>query len=110
MPPGRRFSLGGACTPPHAPHLQHLLPVYREWNGSRGSIAGSVPAGVPYAWELSVGARGICDLGNFGYTEPADRSLPADQAGPVDGFFGRRDAGGGKQGIGWAATGSAAFV
>src|SRR5882724_2699021 len=108
MPPGGRFRLGGACTSPHAPHLQHLLPVYREWNGSRGFVAGCVFKGVPYAWELSVGARRVCDVGDFGDAEPFDRSLPADQAGPVDGFFGRRYAGGGEQGVGWAAAGSAA--
>src|SRR5450432_1742411 len=107
MPPGRRFRLGGACTPPHAPDLQHLLPVYRQWNGSRGFVAGRVFAGVPYAWELSLGARRVCDLGDFGYAEPVDRSLPANQAGSIDGFFGRCNARRGEQGIGGPAAGPA---
>src|ERR1700733_4736537 len=110
MPPGRRFRLGGACTPTYAPDLQHLLPVYREWNRSRGFVAGCVFASVPYTWELSVGAWRVCHLGDFGYAQLVDRSLPADQARSVDGFFGRRHAGGGEQGIGWAAAGSAAFA
>src|ERR1700751_1394569 len=107
MPPGRRFSLGGACTPPHAPHLQHLLPVYREWSGSRGSVAGRVCAGVPYTRELSVGAWRVCDLAHQRYTQLADRSLPALEAGSIDRFAGRRHAGGGKQGVGRATPGRA---
>src|ERR1035438_722564 len=107
MPPGRRFRLGGACTPSYAPYLQHLLPVYGEWNRSRGFGAGCVFAGVSYAWELPIGTWGICDLGDFGYPEPVDRALSADQAGPVDRFVGRRHAGRGEQGIGWAAAGPA---
>src|SRR5271154_3173574 len=107
MPPGRRFSLGGACTPPHAPHLQHLLPVYREWDGSRGSVAGRVFAGVPYTRELSVGARRVCDVAHQRYTQLADRSLPALEAGSLDRFAGRRHAGGGEQGVGRATAGPA---
>ena len=104
MPPGRRFSLGGACTPSHAPHLQHLLPVYREWDGSRGSIAGGVSAGVPYTRKLSVGAWRVCDVAHQRYTQLADRSLPALEAGSLDRFTGRRHAGGGEQGVGRATA------
>jgi len=43
---------------------------------------------------------GFCDVGDKRDAKPADRSLPADEAGPGDGFAGRCDAGGGKQGVG----------
>src|ERR1700676_5646498 len=79
MPAGRRFGLGGACTPSHAPHLQHLLSVYGERHGGGGPVAGRVSAGVSDARELSFGAWWFCDVGDQRDAELADRSLPANQ-------------------------------
>src|SRR5262249_29832404 len=62
MPPGRRLCLGGACASPFASHIQHLLQVYRQPNGSRGLVAGCVPSGIPDACELPLGAWRLCNV------------------------------------------------
>ncbi len=100
MPPGRRFGLGGTGASSYAPDIQPMLPVYREWNGGRGSLSGSISASVPDAGELSLGARRICDVDDQRHAKPADRPLSPNQARPNNGFTGRCNASGGEQRIG----------
>ena len=99
MPPGRRFSLGGACTSPLAPYLQYLLPVHRQRRRSRRSLAGSFSARLSHLGELSVGARRFRDLGNQRHSQSLDRSLPAHQARPDDRLSRRCHAGRREQGV-----------
>jgi hypothetical protein len=110
MPPGRWISLGGTGASAYAPDFQHMLPVHREWYGCRGSFAGSFFAGISHLGELSIGTRWLCDLDDQRHKKSADRSLPENETGSHYGFAGRRDAGGGEQGIGGPKTGPAALV
>ena len=103
MPPGRRFGLGGVGASPYAPHIQLVLPVHREWHGSRRPLSGSVLEGVPDVGKLSSGTRRVCNLDDQRDTEPADRPLPSNEAGPHHRFAGRRHAGGGEQRVGGAS-------
>ncbi len=97
MPPGRWLGLGGTCASAHAANLQHLLSICRESHGSRGFDARCVPSRVPDIGKLPLGTRRICDVDDERNAQPADRSLPADEARPHNGFTGRQDAGGGEQ-------------
>ena len=100
MPPGRWFRLGGTGASTHAPDFQPVLPVYRERHGSRGPLSRSIFASVPDAWQLPLGTRRIRNLDDQRHEKLADRSLPADQAGPDYRFAGRCNGGGGEQGVG----------
>ena len=110
MPPGRRFSLGGAGASSYAPDLQPMLPVYRERHGGRGSLSGSISASVSDAGELSFGARRIRYVDDQRHAKPADRSLSPNQARPDNGFAGRCNAGGGEQRVGRTAARRAGAV
>ncbi len=105
MPPGRWFGLGGTGASTYAPDLQPVLPVYRERHRSRGFVSRGISAGVPYARELSLSARWIRHVDDQRYQKPADRSLPANEAGSHYGFAGRCYAGGGEQRVVGAASG-----
>ena len=110
MPPGRRFSLGGACTSPLTPHLQYLLPVHRQQRRGRGSLTGSILARLSYFGQLSISARRFRNLGNQRHSQPLDRSLPAHQARPDDRFARRCHAGRREQGIGGTQARPAALA
>lgn len=110
MSPRRRVGLGGACTSTYAPDLQHLLPVHGEPNRGRRFVAGRFSAGVQDVAELSFRAWGLWNLGYERDAKPADRSLPENQAGPVDGFAGRQNAGGREQRVGGTQAGPASVA
>src|ERR1051326_7209246 len=54
MSPGRWLCLGGACASSFEAHIQHLLPVYRQSDRSRGPVTRRVPSGLPDFGELSI--------------------------------------------------------
>ena len=104
MPPGRRFGLGGASASPHSPHLQPVLPVHRERHGGRGPLSGSVFEGIPDAGELSLGTWRFCNMDDLRHTEPADRPLPSNEAGPYNRLARRCHASDRKQRVGGATS------
>jgi len=110
MPPGRWLSLGGTGASAYAPDLQSVLQIYRERNRSRGFIAGSIHESVPNVGELPIGTRGLCNVDDQRHAKPADRSLPANEAGQDHGFVGRCHAGSREQGILGTAAGSTRVV
>jgi len=100
LPPGRWLGLGGTCAPTLAAHLQRMLPIRRKPDGSRGHLSGGFSTSLPDDWQLSLGARRICDVGDQRDSQSVDRSLPQNQARPANRFARRRDARRGEQGIG----------
>ena len=106
MPPGRLLGLGRTCAPAHPAYLQPVLPVYRQFRGSRGHVAGSFSPGVPYARQLSFGAWRVCHMDDQRNAQSADRPLPANQTGSHHRFAGRCHARGRKQGLLGQASGS----
>ncbi len=99
MPTGRRAGVGGIGASPCAPRFRTVLSLHGKLARSRRSEPGSFSQDLPVNGELSFGRWRISDVAHERNAKFAGGSLPANEAGPANGFDRRRDAATGRKAL-----------
>lgn len=92
MSPGRRAGLGGTRAAAFAASVQPLLPVHRQFDGSRGLEPGGFSTSLQDAIELQACIWSFPDLAHQRHAQFAGGQLPPHASRSADGLDRRRDA------------------